>query len=130
MANTPPSPVQSRHPDLAHLVESFYARAREDALLGPVFAAAIHDWPHHLRALTGFWAAQLRGRGTYRGSPMAAHRALARQQGAARLTPAMFERWLALWREACRATMAPDDAAALQARAERIAQVMREAIAP
>jgi hemoglobin len=130
MVNIPPSPVQSRHPDLAHLVESFYAVARDDALLGPVFAAAIHDWPHHLRALTGFWAAQLRGRGTYRGSPMAAHRALAQQSGAARLTPAMFERWLSLWRETTAQTMPPAEAAILQAQATRIAQVMRQAIAP
>jgi len=125
-----PSPVQSRHPDLALLVENFYASAREDGVLGPVFAHAIQDWPHHLRALTAFWAAQLRGRGSYRGTPLAAHRALAQQAGAARLTPDMFARWLALWREACAQTMPPHEAAILQARAERIADVMREAIAP
>ena len=123
----PPSPVQQRHPDLAHLVETFYASAREDALLGPVFAAHVGDWPHHLRALTAFWAAQLRGRGTYRGSPIAAHRALARSH-AARLTPDMFARWLDLWQQATVQVMPPEDAHILQARAQRIADVLRAAI--
>jgi hemoglobin len=49
-------------------VARFYADARQDALLGPVFAAAVQDWPHHLAALTGFWAAQLRGRGSFAAS--------------------------------------------------------------
>jgi hemoglobin len=60
-----------RHPDIARLIRLFYGRAREDALIGPVFGQAIHDWEAHLRALTAFWAAQLRGRGTYRGQPVA-----------------------------------------------------------
>ena len=124
----PPSPVQQRHPDLAALVEAFYARARADALLGPVFAAHVEDWPQHLRALTAFWATQLRGRGTYRGSPIAAHRALASGHGA-RLTPDMFARWLALWRQATAEIMPPAEAEALQTRAVRIADVLRAAIA-
>ena len=123
----PPSPVQQRHPDLAALVEAFYARARADALLGPVFAAHVQDWPHHLRSLTAFWAAQLRGRGTYRGSPIAAHRALARGAGA-RLTPDMFARWLDLWQQTTVQVMPHEDAHILQARAQRIADVLRAAI--
>ena len=118
-----PSSAAHNHPDLALLVETFYGRAREDALLGPVFAAMITDWPHHLRALTGFWAAQLRGRGTYRGHPIAAHRAMA-----ARLKPEMFDRWLALWNTATAEVMGADDAAILQERAARIATVLRAAV--
>jgi len=120
-----PSPVQSQHPDLAHLVETFYARARADALIGPVFAAHVEDWPHHLRALTAFWAAQLHGRGTYRGAPIAAHRALSPA-----LAAPMFERWLALWQETTAQLMPAAQAQVLQARATRIAQVLREAVAP
>lgn len=120
--SVPPHPVQLRHPDLARLVEHFYGHAREDALLGPVFAR-VHDWPHHFRALTAFWATQLRGRSAYRGAPIAVHRAMAGQ-----LTPAMFDRWLALWDMSTDAVMEPQDAAALQAHARRIADVMRAAI--
>lgn len=124
----PPSPVQQRHPDLAHLVDAFYARARADAVLGPVFADHVQDWAHHLRSLTAFWAAQLRGRGAYRGSPIAAHRALATGHGA-RLTPAMFDRWLTLWQQTTAEVMPPEDARVLQARALRIAEVLRAALA-
>jgi hemoglobin len=33
---------------LTELVHSFYGKVRDDVALGPVFAAAISDWPHHL----------------------------------------------------------------------------------
>ncbi|NBC37763.1 preprotein translocase subunit TatC [Novosphingobium sp. FSY-8] len=113
-----------RHPDIARLVETFYGRARADALLGPVFDAVVADWPHHFAALTGFWAAQLRGRGSYHGQPIAVHRAQAH-----RITPAMFDRWLMLWDHTTAQVMSPPDAEALQARARRIAAVLRGAMA-
>jgi len=117
-----PHPVQMRHPDLARLVEHFYGLAREDALLAPAFAR-ITDWPHHFRALTAFWATQLRGRRIYRGAPIAVHHAMRGQ-----LAPEMFDRWLALWDASTAAVMEPQDAAALQAHARRMAEVMRAAI--
>lgn len=120
--SAPLHPAQIRHPDLARLVEHFYDRARQDALLAPVFAR-ITDWPHHFRALTAFWVTQLRGRGLYRGAPIAVHRAMKDQ-----LTPAMFERWLALWDVSTEQVMGADDAAALQAHARRIGAVMQKAI--
>lgn len=120
--SAPLHPVQMRHPDLARLVEHFYEQARQDPLLAPVFAR-ITDWPHHFRALTAFWATQLRGRGLYRGAPIAVHHAMKRQ-----LAPEMFERWLALWDAATAQVMGAEDAAALQAHARRIAAVMQAAI--
>lgn len=119
-----PSPVMKRHPDIARLVTSFYDRARADPVIGPVFAAIVTDWDGHLRALTAFWAAQLRGRGTYRGQPVAAHIAMA-----ARIDPAMFDRWLTLWCDAARTVMEADDAKVLIEKATRIAQVLRHAVA-
>ncbi|RVU07984.1 group III truncated hemoglobin [Novosphingobium umbonatum] len=115
--------MQERHPDLARLVEHFYGQARQDLLLGPIFADRVEDWPHHLRALTAFWAAQLRGRGSYRGTPLAAHRAMA-----SRLSPAHFARWLELWDAATVQVMGPDDAMALQTKACRIASVLQAAV--
>jgi hemoglobin len=103
----------------------FYARARADALLGPVFEGAVGNWPHHLAALTSFWTAQLRGRGSYRGTPLAAHRPLLPA-----LTPPMFKRWLVLWREATAALMSPADAATLQAKAADLAARMAPALFP
>lgn len=118
-----PSPVMERHPDIARLVTLFYDRARADALIGPVFAAVVQDWDAHLRAITAFWAAQLRGRGAYRGQPVAAHVAMAR-----RIAPAMFDRWLALWRATAGEVMPPADAAALIDKATRIADVLSRAV--
>ena len=117
----PPPP--SRHADIAQLVAAFYARARADVLLGPVFAGAVTDWPHHLTALTAFWAARLRGRGAYRGTPLAAHRPLLPA-----LSPAMFARWLALWRQTTAEMMSEGDAAILVAKAEEMAARMSDAL--
>ena len=45
-----------------------------------------------------------------------------------RITPALFDRWLALWGETARELMAPDAAAALEARAARIAESLQLAL--
>ena len=65
----------------------------------------------------------MRGRGVYRGMPLAAHRALLPA-----LSPAMFARWLALWREETSALMAPEDAATLQRKAQELGERMGAAL--
>lgn len=77
--------------EVARLVHAFYARVRADALLGPVFAAHVEDWPAHLAQLVDFWSAMLRGTRRFHGAPVQRHNALPG------LAPAMFERWLALF---------------------------------
>ena len=109
--------------DLARLVARFYAAVRTDALIGPVFNDAIDDWPEHLEKLTAFWSSLMLTSGRYKGAPMAAH-----LKHRARITPQMFERWLALWREATDAEMPPGIAASMQAKAERIAQNFKFAL--
>lgn len=101
--------------NLRELVGRFYGRAREDDLIGPVFNAAIDDWDHHLDHIAQFWAAGLLGVGRFTGRPMAKHM---RQP----ITSPMFDRWLALWKEATDETYVPQIAQALQARAGRIAE--------
>ncbi|MET4700957.1 hemoglobin [Constrictibacter sp. MBR-5] len=108
---------------LKRLVDRFYERVRADAMLGPVFEDAVDDWPPHLEKLAAFWSSVVLRTGRYTGNPMTAH---ARHAG--RLSPAMFERWLALWRGATAETMAPAAAALLQARAERIAESLQLAL--
>lgn len=103
--------------DLERLIPDFYTRVRHDALLGPIFDDAIHDWPHHLGQLVRFWASVVNGTGSYRGNPMAAH---LKHKG--RITPEMFERWLALWGETTAALLTPVQAATMQDRAQRIAR--------
>ena len=103
--------------DLRRLVDLFYARVRRDALLGPLFNAAVADWPEHQDKLGAFWSSVMLTTGRYKGSPMAAH-----LRHRDRIEPAMFERWLALWRTAAREVFAKEDADAVIAKAERIAE--------
>ena len=102
---------------LALLVDRFYAKVREDAELGPVFNGAIADWPEHLAKLQAFWSSVMLTSGSYKGQPMAAH-----IKHAASIRPEMFERWLGLWRETTAELLSPEAAAAMQAKAERIAE--------
>ena len=108
---------------LTILVDRFYERVRADAELGPIFNDAIDDWPEHLEKLTAFWSSLMLTSGRYKGAPMAAH-----LKHRARLTPAMFERWLALWREATEAEMPPAIAQLMQVKAERIAESLQLAM--
>lgn len=78
-------------PVLERLLSRFYDRAREDALLGPIFAAHVHDWDSHLQTVVDFWSNQTGGPVLYRGG-MGRHLRLG-------LQPEHFERWLALWQE-------------------------------
>ena len=103
--------------DLKRVVDAFYARVRTDALLGPIFNGAIHDWPGHLETLQAFWSSVMLTSGRYKGQPMVAH-----ARHATQLTPATFERWLALWRETTEALLPAQAAAALQDKAARIAE--------
>jgi hemoglobin len=109
---------------LAALVACFYAKVRADTQLAPVFERAVTDWPDHLDKLSAFWSSVMLTSGRYKGNPMAAH-----VLQAPHITPDMFARWLALWSEATAETMPPAAAAALQAKAARIASSLKNAIA-
>jgi hemoglobin len=41
---------------IERLVRGFYARVREDAVLGSVFASRIDDWQPHLARMCAFWS--------------------------------------------------------------------------
>ncbi|MGF7156012.1 group III truncated hemoglobin [Novosphingobium gossypii] len=109
--------------DIRPLVERFYARVRADADLGPVFDAIVHDWPDHHRRLTDFWSSVMLGSGRYKGNPVALH--MMHAQG---LTPERFDRWLTIWRETSEEMLSPQAAAAVQAKAARIAESLQLAI--
>jgi hemoglobin len=109
--------------DIARLVPHFYAAVREDAVLGPLFDSAVRDWPEHLAKLQAFWSSVMLTTGRYKGSPMAAH-----LRHASTIEPAMFDRWLDLWRETAARLLAPEDAAAIISKAERIAESLKLAL--
>lgn len=105
---------------LAALVDRFYAKVRRDPLLAPVFEGAVSAWPEHLEQLAAFWSSVMLTTGRYKGNPMAAHIRLGEA-----VTPALFARWLALWRETTAENFPPEVAARLQDKAERIAESLQ-----
>ncbi len=108
---------------IARLVSAFYARVRDDALIGPVFENAVLRWDDHLAILANFWSSVMLTSGHYKGNPMAAH-----MKHRAKITPAMFDRWLVLWAQVTAEMLPPPIAAALQAKAARIADSLRQAL--
>ena len=106
---------------LHDLVHCFYAKARADPVLGPVFAARIHDWGPHLDRMVGFWSSVALMTGRYHGAPVPAHATLP-------VNGAHFDRWLDLFRETAREVCPPEGAAHVIARAERIARSLQMAV--
>jgi len=99
------------------LVDTFYSRVRQDDLIGPVFNGAIDDWPEHLERLQAFWSSVMLTSGRYKGRPLPAH-----IKHGDSINPASFERWLGLWRETTAELLDVESAAAMQEKAERIAE--------
>ena len=103
---------------IREVVHRFYERARDDALLGPVFSRHVDDWPAHLAKMVDFWSAVLLRTGRYRGSPPAAHR------GIDGLATAHFDRWLARFGETVREVCPPAGAALFLEMANRMGRGM------
>lgn len=100
------------------LVERFYAKVRRDPVLGPVFNPAVHDWDDHQQTLVSFWSSVVLRTASYRGNPMAAHRAQS-------IRGEHFDHWLALWRETALEILAPAHAQVFIDHATRIGDSLR-----
>jgi len=99
------------------LVHAFYAKIREDAVLGPIFSRVIGDhWNSHLAKMCDFWSSIMLMSGRYKGNPMIAHMRLKM------VRPEHFERWLGLFQETAQDVCPADIAAMFRARAENIAR--------
>ena len=107
------------------VVDAFYAKARADDVIGPVFNRVIAeaDWPEHLDKIASFWSSMLLGTGTYGGRPMPKHMAIPE------LSDAHFSRWLALFRQTATELCPPEIAELFVERSERIGQSFRLNIA-
>ncbi|RVV96727.1 group III truncated hemoglobin [Mesobaculum littorinae] len=106
---------------LRHLVHAFYARIRQDPVLGPIFAARIYDWPPHLERMTTFWSSVALMTGRYHGAPVPKHAGLP-------IDRTHFDRWLALFRATADEVCTPVGAAHVAERAERIARSLHLAV--
>src|SRR5690606_37820643 len=99
----------------------FYGRAREDALLGPVFNRAVSDWDHHIAQITDFWSSVMLRTGRYSGRPLNPHLRLP-------IEAEHFDRWLALFQQTATEVFGAEIAEAFMIRARRIADNFELAI--
>lgn len=104
------------------VVRAFYARVRDDALLGPVFDARIADWETHLQRMCAFWSSVALMTGRYHGRPMDKHAPLP-------VDARHFDRWLALFEETAYEICPPPAAAHFIERARRIAESLELGVA-
>lgn len=109
--------------ELRSLIDAFYLRVRQDERLGLIFEAHVGNWDEHGARLTDFWSSLMLSSGRYKGNPFAAHLPFAGD-----LDPALFERWLDLWREATDEAFAPEVAAAFQMKGRRVAESLKSGL--
>jgi len=107
---------------IGRLVRTFYDRAREDALIGPIFMANVADWDHHISKITDFWSSVILRTGRYDGRPMRPHLTLP-------LKDEHFDRWLALFGETAHEMFPAKIAELFLDRARRIADSFEMGIA-
>ena len=108
--------------EISDLVDRFYAKVRLDSEIGPIFNAAIDDWPAHLSLLKDFWSTVLLTERSYKGDPLSKHLELS-------LDPDHFARWLALFEETAHQVMSPEHAEIIIGKSHRIAENFKAAIA-
>lgn len=104
-------------------VHTFYARVRQDPVLGPIFHAAVEDWDDHLAKLCDFWSSVLLATGRFRGSPMAAH---ARQPA---IRDEHFALWLDLFERTAREVCPPQAADLFVEKSQMIGRSLRLGLA-
>ena len=104
------------------LVRSFYARVREDTLIGPIFAARITEWEPHLQRMCAFWSSVALMTGRYHGEPMQKHLPLP-------VDRRHFDRWLMLFEATARDLCTPKAADHFIERARRIAESLELGVA-
>nr|WP_314261171.1 group III truncated hemoglobin [uncultured Devosia sp.] len=106
---------------IRRVVDSFYADARRDPVIGPIFNRVVppEGWPNHLATISDFWSSMLLGTGRYAGRPMPKHMAMPE------LSDEHFMRWLSLFRRTVETLCPPDIAALFIERSERIGNSFR-----
>lgn len=104
------------------LVEAFYARVRDDGLIGPIFASRITDWAPHLAQMKLFWSSVALSTGVYQGRPMPKHLPLP-------IDARHFDRWLEIFVATANELCPPVAAKHFIERARRIAESLELGVA-
>jgi len=108
---------------ITNLVRDFYAKARKDPDLGPIFNTAVDDWDVHLRVVANFWSKVLLQTDRYNGHPYVAHVKLP-------IELEHFGIWLKLFTETANEVLPPDYAEKAIAKAHHMAESFRVGLFP
>jgi hemoglobin len=105
---------------IVQLVDTFYSRVREDAVLGPVFEARLAGhWNEHMPRMYAFWTKVLLDTGEFQGNVFGKHMAL---NGIGR---EHFVRWLTQFRMTAIEVFGTEDSAEAVVVANRIASSLQ-----
>ena len=104
------------------VVVTFYEHVRADAVLAPIFAARIEDWPPHIERACAFWSSVVLHTGRYGGRPMQMHARLP-------VSAAHFDRWLALFEPTVDGLCPPIAATEFKTKARMIAASLELGVA-
>lgn len=105
--------------DIDTVMRRFYRLIRAHAVLGPIFASHISEWPEHEAKIGSFWKKAILHEDGYSGNPMMTH------MGVADMRAHHFEIWLELFDEVLTKSLAPAPAASFSALAHRIGRGLR-----
>ncbi len=113
--------------DIRTLVDGFYAKVRQDAVIGYIFNEVANvDWPHHLPTMYAFWATVLLAKEGYKGNAILKHVQL---HAKTPLLKAHFDRWLELFTQTVDENFSGPTADTAKIRAMSIATVLQIKIA-
>lgn len=113
-------PVSITELSITKMVDTFYARVREDAVLSPVFESKLAGrWNEHMPRMYAFWSKILLGSGNFQSNVFGKHMALAG------IEREHFIHWLALFRITAVEVFGIDDAQIPIQVAERIASSLQ-----
>jgi hemoglobin len=114
------SPTAITESSIIRLVDTFYARVRDDAVLGPVFEAKLAGkWQEHMPRMYAFWTKVLLDTGEFQGNVFGKHMALSG------IETEHFVHWLTLFRMTAIEVFGVDGAAPAIVVAERIASSLQ-----
>jgi hemoglobin len=110
------APVPITEASIPRMVDTFYARVREDAVLSPIFESKLAGkWDEHMPRMYAFWTKILLGKGDFQSNVFGKHMALAG------IEREHFMHWLCLFRLTAIEVFGIDDAKVPIQVAERIA---------
>jgi truncated hemoglobin YjbI len=105
---------------IVQLVDTFYARVRDDAVLSPVFEAKLAGrWHEHMPRMYAFWTKVLLSTGEFNGNVFGKHMALSG------IETEHFVRWLTLFRLTAVDVFGVDGATEALTVAQRIASSLQ-----